>query len=283
MLYVWGLAALLDAEVVLRIEDHDRQRCRAEYEAALLEDLEWLGFEWANRPLGERSDYRQSDCEEAYQGALRALASSQRVYRCVCSRKDRLHAPVGPDGESVYSGRCRDAGHPASAPHGLRLAWPSRALPETFTDGLLGPLTQKPEQQCGDLLLRDRLGQWSYQFAVAVDDARHGVDCVVRGADLLPSTGRQIRLARLLGRREAPRFFHHPLALDANGRKLSKKQQAPALRELRRNGVSPGAVLGKAACAVGLLDRETDLLCGDVPALILERHRMPLAAAGLEI
>lgn len=283
MLYVWGLAALLDAEVVLRIEDHDRQRCRAEYEAALLEDLEWLGFEWANRPLGERSDYRQSDCEEAYQGALRALASSQRVYRCVCSRKDRLRAPVGPDGESVYSGRCRDAGHPASAPHGLRLTWPPRALPETFTDGLLGPLTQKPEQQCGDLLLRDRLGQWSYQFAVAVDDARHGVDCVVRGADLLPSTGRQIRLARLLGRREAPRFFHHPLALDASGRKLSKKQQAPALRELRRTGVSPGAALGKAACAVGLLDRKTDLLRGDAPALILERHRRPLAAAGLEI
>lgn len=283
MLYVWGLAALLDAEVILRIEDHDRQRCRVAYEAALLEDLEWLGFEWANRPLGERSDYRQSDCEEAYQGALRALASSQRVYRCVCSRKDRLHAPAGPDGEPVYSGRCRDAGHPADAPHGLRLAWPPHALPETFPDGLLGPLAQQPELQCGDLLLRDRLGQWSYQFAVAVDDARHGVDCVVRGADLLPSTGRQIRLARLLGRREAPRFFHHPLALDASGRKLSKKQRAPALRELRRTGVSPGAVLGKAACAVGLLDRKTDLLRGDAPALILERHRRPLAAAGLEI
>jgi glutamyl-tRNA synthetase/glutamyl-Q tRNA(Asp) synthetase len=122
-------------------------------------------------------------------------------------------------------------------------------------DARLGPQEQDPAQQCGDLLLRDRLGQWTYQFAVVVDDCRHQVDLVVRGEDLLPSTGRQIHLARLLGRVTPPVFLHHPLIRKAGGEKLSKAAGDTGIRELRAGGVSRAAVLGQAAALSGLLRR----------------------------
>jgi len=124
---------------------------------------------------------------------------------------------------------------------------------ERFEDALLGEQRQEPAGQCGDLLLCDRLGQWTYQFTVTVDDHRHGVDLVVRGADLLASTGRQIRLARLLGRVEPPVFLHHPLLLKPSGDKLSKASRDTALCELRVAGAGPGEVLGEAAFRAGLL------------------------------
>jgi glutamyl-tRNA synthetase/glutamyl-Q tRNA(Asp) synthetase len=122
-------------------------------------------------------------------------------------------------------------------------------------DARLGPQEQDPAQQCGDLLLRDRLGQWTYQFAVVVDDCRHQVDLVVRGEDLLPSTGRQIHLARLLGRVTPPVFLHHPLIRKAGGEKLSKAAGDTGIRELRADGVPCAAVLGQAAALSGLLRR----------------------------
>jgi glutamyl-tRNA synthetase/glutamyl-Q tRNA(Asp) synthetase len=106
------------------------------------------------------------------------------------------------------------------------------------------------------MLARDRLGNWTYQFAVTVDDMRHGVDLVVRGEDLLGSTGRQIRLARMLGRPAAPRFLHHPLIRKPSGEKLSKASGDTGIRELRRTGVSPGVILGRAAALCGLVDVE---------------------------
>ncbi len=280
MLYVWGLAELLGAEVLVRIEDHDRQRCRPQYEAAILEDLDWLGFEPTNPICEGASDYRQSDCGAVYEEALRALSRTRQVYRCVCSRKSLAgEAGPGAHGERVYPGHCRAAHHPAGVPHGLRLAWEQDMPPERFTDGLLGPQVQRPERQCGDLLLRDRTGQWSYQFTVTVDDFRQDVDWVVRGEDLLESTGRQLRLARILGRSQAPFYFHHPLVRDPAGDKLSKKQRVPAVRELRRGGTPREAVLGGAAQAVGLVVRRRSLFRGEVAGLIAERHRESLTAA----
>ncbi len=280
LLYVWGLADLLGAEILLRVEDHDRQRSRPEYEAALLQDLDWLGLEPKNRLGAARSDFRQSNCSAAYKHALRRLEDTQEVYRCVCSRRDLAKASLGVDSERIYSGRCRRVQHPAEAPHGLRLAWTEDAAPESFVDGFLGPQSQQPERQCGDLLLQDRLGQWSYQFAATVDDHRQGVNLVVRGADLLASTGRQIRLARMLGRKDPPHFFHHPLVTDSGGVKLSKKQQSPALRELRRAGLSAATVLGEAARAAGLTRKALRLARADIAELVLVRHRLSLESAG---
>lgn len=274
MLYVWGVSGLLGGEVLLRIEDHDCQRCRPEYEAAILEDLEWLGFEPTNEIHPLPAEFRQTDCDGCYGEALAALAAESRVYRCICTRKTLASvAPLGPGGERVYPGLCRTAGHRASVPHGLRLAWEADAGPELFTDGFLGPQRQSPERQCGDLLLKDRVGQWTYQFTVTVDDIRHGIDFVVRGEDLLPSTGRQMRLARMLGGGGGPQMhFHHPLVRDTEGVKLSKRQAPPTIQGLRLGGATPAAVLGKAGRAAGLQRDHSLLGPEDAPSLVERRH-----------
>ena len=107
---------------------------------------------------------------------------------------------------------------------------------EEFEDARLGLQRQDPAAQCGDVLLRDRHGNWTYQFAVTVDDWRQNIDYVVRGIDLLPSTGRQIRLARLLGRTTPPTFFHHPLIMKSPEQKLSKSDGDTGVRDLRARG-----------------------------------------------
>ena len=140
--------------------------------------------------------------------------------------------------------------------------------PETFTDALLGVVTQEPSEQCGDMLLRDRTGNWTYQFAVVVDDGRHDVDLVVRGEDLLSSTGRQIRLSRMLGRERPPVFLHHPLIRKEDGAKLSKSSGDTGVRELRRAGASPEMVLGRAAWQVGLLNRPKDVGAQDIASFV---------------
>ena len=274
MLYVWGIAGVLGGEVLLRIEDHDRQRCQRRYERELLNDLDWLGFEPINSLTHEASRYRQSDCDGVYADALNCLGGNHLVYRCTCTRK-QLASAAGSHtgGERPYPGTCKNAEHPASISHGLRLAWEPSAAPEVFSDGLLGPQRQEPKDQCGDLLLRDRRGNWSYQFAVTVDDMRHGVDFVVRGEDLLHSTGRQLRLARMLGSVRRPVFYHHPLVRDGQGEKLSKRQRSPSVCEMREQGVSANEVLCEAAVRVGLLPESRPLRAGQAADLVARRHR----------
>lgn len=250
MLYVWGVARAYGARVLLRIEDHDRSRSRPEYEESIVGDMAWLGFEAANRAESP-SSYRQSDSDAAYRSALEGLAKACRVYTCDCTRK-QIAQRVEPnaDGERPYDGRCRGRGLPLIAGSGVRVEIGEGA--EEFVDELLGPQEQQPSNQSGDLLLRDRDGQWTYQFAVVVDDLRQGVDLIVRGEDLLASTGRQIRLGRMLGRETPARFVHHPLIFGADGRKLSNKTAAAPIGELRGRGAAPQQVLNEAAAAVGL-------------------------------
>jgi glutamyl-Q tRNA(Asp) synthetase len=260
--YVWGIARALNGRVLLRMEDHDRGRCRPAYEAAALEDLDWLGLEPDIGPTDEfrsgSSPYRQSDCSAFYEEALGRLGERGRIFACDCSRKD-IAAEAGDafNAETAYPGRCRDRGLEPAPGRGLRLRM--EAGPERFVDGLLGELSQEPAGQCGDLLLRDRLGQWTYQLAVVVDDLRHGVDLVIRGEDLLSSTGRQLRTGRLLGRERPPVFVHHPLISKPDGAKLSKASGDTGIRELRRAGVRPVTVLGRAAWLTGLLERPRDV------------------------
>lgn len=259
MIYVWGVAAAVGGEVLLRIEDHDRGRCRPEYEQAIIEDMEWLGFEPHNQvglpQVGIASPYRQSDSGAVYGAALARLQERHHLYRCTCSRKDiAQRCAMGAGGERRYSGWCRGQEHSADVPHGVRAV--IEPGEERFADAFLGEQTQDPSKQCGDLLLRDRHGQWTYQFAVTVDDMRHGVNLVVRGEDLLASAGRQIRLAHMLGRKNPILFAHHALISDEGGEKLSKKQAAPAVRELRAGGRQAEEVLGRAAFAVGLVAQD---------------------------
>jgi glutamyl-Q tRNA(Asp) synthetase len=243
-MYVWRLARAVGGRVLLRIEDHDRLRSRPEFERALLDDLEWLGFQPDLGPV------RQSDEPRAYEDALHTLAVSQRVYACDCSRRD-IAAAAERDGipssiqEVPYSGRCRGRGLAPEPGRGLRVHVGSDT--ERFVDARLGLQEQTPALQCGDILLKDRDTFWTYQFAVTVDDVRQGVDLVIRGADLLSSTGRQIHLARMLGRAHPPVFCHHDLLLDADGLKLSKSKGDTGVRELRARGLAAADVLELAA------------------------------------
>ncbi|HEU4700066.1 MAG TPA: glutamate--tRNA ligase family protein [Gemmatimonadales bacterium] len=269
--WVWGLARALGGRVLLRLEDHDRGRCRPEYEAALLDDLDWLGL-LPDEPAtdhfrtGAPSPYRQSDNDAVYDAALARLAGAYAVYACACSRREiaRL-VPTAAHAEPHYPGTCRTRGLAREAGRGVRLVLAPGE--ERFVDGVVGAQAQAPAEQCGDLLLRDRLGQWTYQFAVVVDDLRHGVDLVVRGQDLLASTGRQIRLARMLGRDAPPVFAHHPLILKPSGDKLSKASGDTALRELRAAGATPERVLGEAAWRTGLLAAMRPVEAGEVGVL----------------
>lgn len=255
--YVWGLlepAAPQLAErrrVILRIEDHDRERCRREYEAGILEDLEWLGYHSDFPPV------RQSDRDAIYREAVDVLAARGLVYACDCTRKHvekrgalarRSLREEGKqkarDAELWYDGHCRERGLPLIGGAG----WRVRIDPgvERFDDEIAGAQEQDPAAQCGDVLIRDRLGNWTYQFAAAVDDYRQGIDIVIRGVDLLPSTGRQIRLARLLGRAQPARFAHHPLIMKSAGQKLSKSDGDTGVRELRARGWTPEQVKARA-------------------------------------
>jgi glutamyl-tRNA synthetase/glutamyl-Q tRNA(Asp) synthetase len=268
--WTWGVARALGGRVLLRLEDHDRGRCRPAYERALLEDLEWLGLEPDLGTVAELragpSPYRQSDAAERHEAALESLRARGLVFACDCSRKDLALA----DGdvfnqETRYGGRCRTRGLSAGGGRGLRV----RIDPgiERFEDARLGSQEQEPAVQCGDLLLRDRLGQWTYQFAVVVDDLRHEVDLVVRGEDLLDSTGRQIRLRRLLDAAAQPVFLHHPLIRKPGGEKLSKSSGDTGIRELRAAGERPDAVLGRAAWLTGLTPELRPLPASDLANL----------------
>jgi len=248
--YVWGGTKARQGRVLLRIEDHDRQRSQRRFEAAILEDLEWLGF------VADGPAVRQSERGEIYEEALDRLRRRGLVYACGCSRAEIAQESATPrnttsepaDGELRYPGTCADRGLAECPGVGLRV----RLAPavERFVDLRHGPQEQRPSEQCGDLLVRDREGNWTYQFAATVDDLVQGVTLVIRGDDLLPSTGRQIQLARLLGRDEPPEFLHHPLIMKSPDQKLSKSDGDTGVRELRARGWTPTQVIEAAMSAL---------------------------------
>jgi len=254
--YVWGLSAALAGRVLLRIEDHDRQRARPAVENQMLEDLDWLGFAPDIYPTDAYRhgpcEGRQSERDAIYRTALAPLLAAGLVYGCRCTRATQAGegTPASDSGERRYPGSCRDVGIPPSDGVGWRLKLEPAV--EQFHDELVGLQQQDPSSQCGDLLLRDRLGNWTYQCVATVDDTVQGVTLVVRGQDLLPSTGRQIRLARLLGREAAPVFVHHPLVMKSTTQKLSKSDGDSGIRDLRAAGWSAGQVIGRAAALAGL-------------------------------
>jgi glutamyl-tRNA synthetase/glutamyl-Q tRNA(Asp) synthetase len=267
---VWGLARAAQGRVVLRIEDHDAGRCRPEYSAGILDDLDWLGLEADEAPTASyRSgvSLRQSARGLRYDAALQRLADAGLVYACQCSRREIARA-AGRDAvtdELAYQGTCRHAHLDCASTPARRIVLTPRVV--SFTDLIVGPQAQRPAEQCGDLLARDRSGNWTYQFAVTVDDLEQGIDVVIRGQDLLASTGRQIQLASLLGRATPPLYAHHVLLTHADGSKLSKSTQATGLRELRAAGWSAAQVLGDAAHRAGVQPTARSITAGDLAAL----------------
>jgi glutamyl/glutaminyl-tRNA synthetase len=257
-LYVWGIARATGGRVVLRVEDHDRQRCRPAFEAALLDDLERLGLLPDRPSVAELragpSPFRQSDDERPYRGAVDRLRESGIVYACDCSRAT-FAAWATATGRGFTGpgcpGRCHERRLAERAGTGLRVALGGGE--ERFRDLLLGEQAGHVAGD-GDLLVRDRHGNWTYHLCVVVDDFRHGIDLVVRGRDLLDATPRQIRLARLLGRADAPAWIHHPLLRKPSGAKLSKADHDTSVRDLLAAGHAPATLLGLAAACVGLAE-----------------------------
>ena len=266
---VWGTARALGGRVLLRVEDHDRQRCRPEYEAALLDDLDWLGFAPDVFPTATfragPCEGRQSDHPGQFHRAAQTLIAQGLVYGCACSRR-AIEAAGNTGDELRYPGTCRARGLSLGDAVGWRLVVDPGLV--SFDDAGHGPLRQDPSAQCGDLLLRDRRGHWTYQFAVTVDDMAQGVDLVVRGDDLLASTGRQMVLARLLGRPRPLVFLHHALVMKSATQKLSKADGDMGVRELRATGWTAPRVLGHAAHRAGLIEVERELAIEELPALV---------------
>ena len=254
-LYVWAASHKWNLQVHLRIEDHDRGRARDEYIRSIYEDLAWFGFRWDSQSI-------QSERESVYRRALESLESRGLVYPCFCSRKQlEEENPKSETGEIVYRGKCffrretrderREGNADADKPHNLRVVIPDKVI--KWHDLRLGDFAENPKLQCGDFPIRDRDGQWTYQFAVCVDDIDEGITHVVRGEDLRNSTARQIALMELLGRSTPPLYLHHGLITDPTGKKLSKREKAHSLRQDRDSGVSAEELLGRVCFKGGLV------------------------------
>lgn len=236
----WHRARAESGRFLLRIEDIDPARCRPEFEAAILEDLSWLGLDW-DGPVR-----RQSEHLDDYRAALRKLDAGGLLYPCFCSRKDiaaAVSAPHGPEGP-VYPGTCRNLSaelvrerQARGDPYALRLNVAkalARSGPLGFRDEREGNVAARPET-LGDVVLARRDAPASYHLCVTVDDHLQGVTLVTRGTDLFHATHIHRLLQAILGL-NVPAYAHHLLLTNAAGERLSKRDGAMSLRSLRRAG-----------------------------------------------
>ena len=288
-LYVWAAAKKWDLKIHLRIEDHDQSRMRPAYVEGIREDLAWFGFNYDSESI-------QSERTPVYEKALMRLEEQGLVYPCFCSRKQlEAENPKSETGEIVYQGKCffrretRDEIYDTRCfstlvelspmrrregseirreiePHNLRFIVSDKVI--HWHDLRLGDFAENPKLQCGDFPIRDREGQWTYQFAVCVDDIDEGITHIVRGEDIRSSTARQIALREALGTTVRPVYLHHALISDSTGKKLSKRELAYSLRQEREAGVSPEALLGRVCFKAKLQETPTPLALDQAISLI---------------
>jgi glutamyl/glutaminyl-tRNA synthetase len=245
-LLCWLDARSRGARLLLRLEDLDPERCRPEWSRAMLEDLAWLGLDW------DAVD-RQSEAREDHEVALDRLAEQGLLYPCRCSRRElRARGRPAPDGSIRYPGTCRGQRLPVggwrteSSP--LRVQLPTGRIAIRDESGL--DLSQDPEAEMGDPVVRRRDAAIAYHLASVVDDAHAGVTRVVRGRDLAAATATQVALQRLLGL-SRPQYRHHLLLLEERGGKLAKLHGAVGASELRRH-YEAAELCGVLAWATGL-------------------------------
>ena len=239
-------ATVAGGALILRNDDLDGPRCRPEFVSAMFEDLQWFGLRWSEGPDigGPDAPYAQSRRLSLYATAFEALRRRGLIYPCDCSRQDVLRALSAPhlgDEEPIYPGTCRPAARAVSTAHRSGINWRFRVPARetvSFTDRVLGPHTEVAGQHFGDFLVWRKDDLPSYQLACTVDDADMGITEVVRGADLLTSTCRQLLLYRALDLK-VPAFHHCALMTDASGTRLAKRDHATSLRTLRASGATP--------------------------------------------
>lgn len=246
--------------VLMRVEDLDGPRMKTGAAEEALEDLRWLGLEW------EEPVVYQSQRELIYLAALEQLISAGAVYPCTCTRKDielAGGAPHGDDGVQAYPGTCCNRW--ASADHAAKksarpVAWRVHVTgdPITVEDAFAESRTFNLAETCGDFVVFRNEGSAAYQLAVAVDDAEAGVDRVVRGDDLLESAARQMHLRGILGIGEDPEYWHVPLVVGADGRRLAKRHGDTRLARYRDAGVAVERMLGLLGWWIGATDQRRE-------------------------
>ncbi len=286
-LLAWLQVRAAGGQFVMRVEDLDAGRVRPGIMEAQLDDLRWLGLDWDEGPEfgGPHAPYLQSERQARYEAALRQLADAGQLFSCACSRRDiaaAASAPHADDDEGPrYPGTCRTLSSAQLAQRKRSVALRFQVPPGEvqFPDLLQGPQTFQPANETGDFVVRRKDGVASYQLAVVVDDAAMRISHVLRGADLLPSTARQILLYRALDL-APPRWVHVPLLLGADGERLSKRHGVVSLGDLRGAGVRPEAVVGWLATTCGLAEPGAELHPAElIPRFDLARlPREPTAA-----
>ena len=265
----WLIVKSQGGSIVLRIEDLDVERSKPCYVDQVQRDFELLGLTWDEGP------YFQQGRDEAYAAAFSRLADVADVYPCFCTRAD-LHAASAPHrGEKlVYAGTCRGLSHEEAARRmaerapSWRVAVPDQEF--AFVDLVQGAYAQNLARECGDFVIRRSDGLFAYQLAVVVDDADQGVNCIVRGMDLLVSTPQQMFLQDALGLSRA-QYAHVPLIVGERDRRLSKRDRDAGIEELLARFKTPEAVIGHIAALGGIIDRDEPRSCDD----LLHEFRIP--------
>jgi glutamyl-tRNA synthetase len=272
-LLAWLFTRCAGGQFVLRIEDLDWQRVRPGATERMLHDLRWLGLDWDEGPDtgGPHTPYTQSERQEIYTSYLQLLIDKGLIYPCYCSRAEIARAASAPHGNEGprYPGTCRNLAQVQRTEYENNNRHPSlrfRIDDErlvSFTDLLVGPVEQQVQQVVGDFIVCRSDGVFAYQFAVVVDDALMGINQVVRGADLLQSTARQMLLYEAL-EFSPPAFAHVPLLLDENGKRFSKRVQSAGLEPLRAAGATPAQIVGQLAADCGLVARGEQLSASEL-------------------
>ena len=255
----WAMARQRGWRIVLRIDDLDSPRVKAGADRGAIADLAWLGLDWDEGPVYQLADL------SAYGAAIDKLEQRGLLYRCTCTRKDIAAAQSAPhddEHELRYPGTCRPKDTSketvqATRPAALRVIVPDE--PISFDDEFCGSQSIDVHKQVGDFVVASKAAMAAYQLAVVVDDARQGVSDVVRGDDLLRSTGRQLLLYRLLELTPLPRYWHLPLVVGPDGRRLAKRHGDTRVGFYRDRGVSPQRVIGLIGHYCGLTPRPTPM------------------------
>lgn len=257
----WAMARQNGWQVVLRIEDLDSPRVKANADQQAVDDLRWLGMDWDVQYPHQTSNL------VPYKDALDKLAKNGRTYFCTCTRSEIVSAQSAPHGdehELRYPGSCRDLNRPDGA---VRVCVPDKDV--SFTDELLGPKCMNVQQQVGDFVICTKQHLPSYQLAVVVDDARQGVTDVVRGDDLLRSAARQKVLYQMLDIAPLlPRYWHLPLVVGEDGRRLAKRHGDTRVAMYREAGVRAQRVIGLLAYWSGLQATREEMAASEFAAAL---------------
>lgn len=258
-LLAWLSVRSQNGTMLLRIEDLDPERSKQEYIDALKYDLAWLGLDW------DKEMSQQSSREAAYRSCFEKLST----YPCYCTRSE-LHdasAPHASDGRTIYAGTCRSLTEEERTQKNRKPAWRVRVPNQdiSFVDGVFGAYSENLASQCGDFIVRRSDGVYAYQLAVVCDDAFGGVTEVVRGCDLLSSTPRQIWLYQTL-LLPIPKFYHVPLLVAPDGKRLSKREKSLDMEHLRSTN-TPEEIIGRLAYAANLINREVPIRAEELISL----------------